>query len=177
MFYTVGMKTNEPKTEFPVKRYPFRFSAAMLILFCAALLLCVAGFALTTWRFLNFLADGANSVYGWIQYFILYFVSVFLAVLIAAMLVRSEYVITDKQLIQRFGVIRTKYEIKNIYSVHLFQGARKLAVYFDDFKTKYTVIVVKESWYSDFIKTLSERKPSIGFSFSGAEEEEELKKK
>ena len=146
----------------------------MLVLFSAALVLCVAGFALTTWRFLNFLKGGADSVYGWLQYAILYFVSVFLAVLIAAMLVRSEYVVTDKQLIQRFGLIQTKYEIKNIYSVHLFQGAHKLAVYF---KTKYAVIVVKEIWYDDFVRTLTDRKPSIGFSFSTAEEEDEIKKK
>lgn len=169
------MKKNASETL--VKKYPFKFSAAMLILFCAALLLCVAGFALTTWRFANFLAGGADSLYGWMQYFILYFVSVALAVLIAAMLIKSEYVITEKHLILRFGVIKTTYEIKNIFSVHLFQGARKLAVYFDDFKTKYTVIVVKESWYDDFIQTLTAQKPSIGFSFSTAEEEDEIKKK
>lgn len=173
------MQTNprDGAPETTVKKYPFRFSAAMLALFVAALALCAVGFGLTTWRFLRFLGDGADSVYTWIQYVILYFVSVALAVLIIAMLIRSQYVVTEKQLILQFGFIRTRYELKSIYSVHLFQGANKLAVYFDDFKTKYTVIVVKEIWYDDFIRTLTERRPSIGFSFSSAEEEEEFKNK
>ncbi len=173
MFYTVVMEQKSEQT----KRYPFKFSAAMLALFIAALVLCVAGFALTTWRLVAFLSEGGDSIYSWIQYIILYFVSVFLAVLIVSMLIRSQYVITDKQLILQFGFIKTRYDIKTIYSVHLFQGAKKLAVYFDDFQTKYTVIVVKPVWYDDFVKTLTERKPSIGFSFSTAEEEDELKKK
>ncbi len=168
------MKTNN---EFPVKRYPFQFSGLMIFLFLLALLLSFVGFGLTLWRFLDFIKDDASSVYGWIQYLILFFVSILLAVIVIAILIRSEYVINDKELILSFGIIRTKYLIKDICSIHLFKGANKLTVYFDDFKTKYTVIVVKESWYDDFIKTLSERKPSIGFSFSTAEEEDELKKK
>lgn len=159
------------------KSYPFRFSALMILLFAAALILCAAGFTLTTWRLVFFLKDGGDSVYSWIQYIILYFVSVALAVIIISMLVRSQYKITDKQLILQFGFIKTKYEIKSIYSVHLFQGTNKLAVYFDDFKTKYAVIVVKPEWYDDFVQTLISRKPGLGFSFSTAEEEDEIKKK
>ena len=85
--------------------------------------------------------------------------------------------ITEKQLILQFGFIKQKYELKSIYSVHLFKGLNKLAVYFDDFKTKYTVVVVKDTWYDEFVKTLIERNPKIGFSFSTPEEEEEYKKK
>lgn len=178
MFYTVVMEQSKrpEQTNEPVKRYPFKFSAVMITLFIAALALCVAGFALTTWRLIAFLGEGGDSIYSWIQFIILYFVSVFLAALIIAMLIRSQYVITEKQLILQFGFIKTKYEIKNIYSVHLFQGANKLAVYFDDFQTKYAVIVVKPMWYDDFIQALTARKPGIGFSFSTAEEEEEIKK-
>ena len=64
MPYTVVM--NEKK------RYPFCFSTLMLILFWAGLLLALAGFALTVWRFAAFLADGAPSPYGWAQYAILF---------------------------------------------------------------------------------------------------------
>ena len=171
------METLSTQTKTPVKRYPFHFSALMIALFLLIIALCAAGFGLTTWRFLDFLQNDADSVYGWIQYLILYFVSVLLAVLIIAMLIRSQYIIDEKRLILQFGFIKTKYEIKSIYSIHLFKGSNKLTVYFDDFKTKYTVIVVKDVWYQDFIQTLTERKPSIGFSFTTAEEEDDLRKK
>ena len=158
-------------------RFPFKFTPLMLLLFGVGLVLCVAGFSLTLWRFVNFLKEDIGNVYGWIQYVILFFVSVFLAALIVSMLIRSQYLITPKQLIVQFGFIKQKYDLKQIYSVHLFKGLNKLAVYFDDFKTKYTVIVVKDSWYEDFIRTITEYNPKIGFSFSTPEEEEEYKNK
>ncbi|MGN0822465.1 MAG: PH domain-containing protein [Candidatus Gallimonas sp.] len=155
-----------------MKKYKFRFSGTMIVVFSLGLLLCAAGFVLNIVRFCN---QGADGVYEWMQYAILLFVSVFLSVLIVAMLVNSQYAITDKHLILRFGIIRTRYDLSEIASVHLFKGANKLAVYFRD--EKYTAIVVKPEWYDDFVKTLLERNEKIGFSFSTAEEEDELKKK
>lgn len=159
-----------------VKRYPFKFSAVMIVVFIAGTVLSLAGFGLTLWRFLTFLKEDVSNIYGWIQYVILFFASLFLAVIFISMLIRSQYIITGTQLIIQFGIIKQKYEIKDIFSVHLFKGLNKLAVYFND-QSKYTVIVVKEIWYDDFIKTLTERKPGLGFSFSTPEEENEAKKK
>ena len=159
------------------KSFPFKFTALMLVLFYLGLALCAFGFGFTLWRFLNFLQEDISDVYSWIQFVLLFFVCLFLGTLIISMLCRSRYVITEKQLILQFGFIKQKYELKSIYSVHLFKGMNKLAVYFDDFKTKYTVVVVKDTWYDEFVKTLIERNPKIGFSFSTPEEEEEYKKK
>ena len=171
MIHTWAMENNSNS------RYPFKFTPLMLVLFFLGLALCAAGFGLTLWRFLTFIKSDLSDVYAWLQYIILFFVSVFLAAIIIAMLIRSQYVITDKHLMVQFGFIRQRYELKGIYSVHLFKGLNKLAVYFDDFKTKYTVIVVKDIWYDDFIQTLLSRNPKIGFSFSTPEEEEEFKRK
>lgn len=168
MIYTEAMENKNV-------RYPFKFTPLMLVLFLLGLVLCVGGFSLTLWRFLDFVQGDLGNIYGWIQYVLLFFVSVFLAALIISMLIRSQYVITQEHLILQFGFIKQKYELSRIVSVHLFKGLGKLAVYFDDFKTKYAVIVVKESWYDDFAKQLIERNPKIGFSFSTPEEEEEFK--
>ncbi len=161
----------------PDKKYPFKFSPLMTVLSVLGLLLCAAGIGLTTWQFVDFLGGDISSVYEWLKYFLLYLVSVLLAVLITAMLIKSQYVVTERYLITQFGLIKSKYDLKTVYSVHLFRGSGKLAVYFDDFKTKYIVIVVKESWYDDFIKTIIARNERIAFSFSTAEEEAEIKRK
>lgn len=166
------MKNKLLKTQ--AKTYKFRYSPLMYALFALLLALCAAGFALTTWRVI---ANGADDAYTWLQYILLYFVSVFLAVILIAMLIKSQYILTDHDLILQFGLIRNRYEIEKISSVHLFKGANKLAVYFDEYQTKYIVIVVKDSWYDDFVKTLLEKNGKIGFSFSTAEEEEDAKKK
>lgn len=161
MFYTESMK-----------KYKFRFSTLILCVFALGLALCAAGLGLNIFRFVS---QGAETPYEWMQYLILLFVSILLAVIIIAMLIKSQYVITETQLIVQFGIIRSKYEIAKITSVHLFKGAGKLAVYFKD--NKYTAIVIKEQEYDDFVQTLTSKNEKIGFSFSTAEEEDELKKK
>lgn len=166
-----------PAETAPVKTYKFKFSSLMIAVFALGLALCAACFALTTWNFIDFLKGDISSPYEWLKFILLYFVSVLLAVLIIAMLIRSRYVITDKLLIMQFGLIRSKYEIRKIYSVLLLSGSKKLNVYFDDFKTKYMTIVVKEEWYDDFIKTLTSRNERIEFDFSTAEDEINGKKK
>ncbi len=167
-----NMKDKEPI----IKKYAFRFSAVMLAVLIAGLVLCVACFALTTWQFTGFLTGDVSSFYEWVKYALLYFVSVFLAVLITAMLVRSQYVLTEKELILQFGFLKTRYDVKKIFSVCLLNGSKKLCLYFDDFKTKYATVVVKEEWYDDFIKTLTSLNERIEFDFSTYEDEQQGKK-
>ena len=167
-----------PPERRPVGHWRFRFSALTSALLVLGFALCAAGIALTTWQFIGFLQGGNfGSAYEWLKYAILYLVSIALAVIIVAMLVRSEYVLTDKKLTLVFGLIRFGYELEKTRSVHLFKGANKLAVYFDDEKTRYMVIVIKDAYYDDFVRELIERNERIGFSFSTAEEENEFKKK
>ena len=164
----------------PVKIYRFRFSPLMIAVFTLGIALCAACFGLTTWQFVGFVGGTSGditSVWEWIKYLMLYFVSIFLAVLLIAMLIRSRYILTNKQLITQFGVIVSKYEIKKIRSISLLGGSKKLNVYFDDFKNHFMTIVVKEEWYDDFIRTLTELNEHIEFDFTSAEDELNGKKK
>lgn len=154
-----------------IKRYRFRFSPLILSVLILGVVLCLAGIGLTTWQLIDFLKEDHSSVYGWMTYFLMYFASVSLAVLLTAILIRSQYVVTKTHVILQFGLVKTKYEIKKIFSLKLFRGSNRLTVYFDDFKTNFAVIVVKDTWYDDFIKTLTERNPRIEFDFITAEEE------
>ena len=152
--------------EKPVKTYKFRFSPMMIAVFCIGIVLCAVCFALTSWQFVEFVIGvrgDISSVWEWIKYILLYFVSVFLSLLLIAMLIRSRYIITERRLITQFGIIFSKYEIKKIRSVCLVSGTKKLNVYFDDFKSRFITIVVKEEWYDDFIKTLTSIKKKIEF--------------
>lgn len=180
MLYTVPMndlQLSENERPTPVKKYPFRFSALMLVLCVLGLVLSAAGIALTTWQFVRFLGGDLSSVYEWMKYILLYLVSILLAVLLTAMLICSQYVVTERQLIMQFGLIKQKYALKSVCAIHHARGAKKLVVYFDEYKSKYIMIVVKESWYDDFIKTLLERNPRIEFTFSTPEDEDVKKKK
>ncbi len=171
------LAVEEEKKPLPDVHYSFRFSTLIICVFVLGLLLCAAGIGLTTWQLLDFLKGDISSIYEWMKYILFYIVCVVLAVLIIAMLVRSRYTLTSRELITQFGLIKSKYELKKIYSLQLLNGSKKLAIYFDDFKTKYSVIAVKEIWFDDFIKQLLLRNPRIEFAFSTAEDENQAKKK
>ncbi len=160
-----------------IQKFPFKFTNLMLGLCILGIVLSAAGIALTSWQFIGFLGGDISSVYEWMKYILLYLVSILLGVLLVAMLFRSQYVLTQDKLIMQFGLIKQKYDIAKIRSVHLFHGAKKLAVYFDDFKSDYIMILIKEAWHSEFIAALTARNERIAVSFSTPEEEEEVKKK
>lgn len=174
--YTYGMDTQIAPQSTPA-RFRFRFSPLMIVLCTLGLALCSASFGLTTWRFVLFLQQDPSSIYGWMRYVLLYAASIALTVLIVAMLIRSEYKVTPTHLSLRFGLIVQKFEIGSILSVHLFRGAGKLAVYFDDLKTDFLNIVIRPESYDTFIRTLQAQNDRIAFTFSTAEEEAEVKKK
>lgn len=158
--------------------FRFKFSGVMIAMLSLLLALCAAGIALTSWQFVGFLQGGdLSSPYDWLKYALLYLVSILLAIIVIAMLIKSQYIVTEKQLIMQFGIIRSRYEIKDIYSIRLFRGSNKLTVYFDDYKNKYMVIVVKDAWYNDFVEALVRRNEKISFDFITPEEEQENKKK
>ena len=158
-------------------RYRFRFSAPVVALLAAGIALAAAGFALTTWQFVGFLQGDLSSALEWLKYAVLYIVSVGIAIVLTAMLVRSQYILTETSLIVAFGFIRMRYPLDAIRSVHHFRGAGKLAVYFDGEKTKYIVVVIRPAEYDAFVRALLSRGEHIGFSFSTAEEEDAFKKK
>ncbi len=157
-------------------KFPFQFSVMMKLVFSLLLLLCAAGIGLTLWQFIDFLKGPIDSVWDWLKYILMFLVCGLLFVLTVAMLIRSQYVITDAELIQQFGLIKTRYSLKKIRSVRHFMGSGRLAVYFDDMKNEYAIIVIKESWFNDFVKALREKNENIEFDFTSAEEEEEWKK-
>lgn len=169
------MKQTTPKT--PNAKFPFQFSVPILLALILLLLLCAAGFGLTLWQFLDFLKGDVSSAWEWMKYLLMFLVCGLLFVLVVAMLIKSQYVITDKELILRFGFIKTHYALKKIRSVRHFLGSKRLAVYFDDMKNEYAVIVVKESWFDEFVKVLREKNEAIEFDFTTAEEEADWKKR
>ncbi|MDE7296914.1 MAG: hypothetical protein K2N84_06580 [Clostridia bacterium] len=171
------MQTGTENAKIPNEKFKYRFPPTFIAMFCVGLLLSAAGFAINTWQLVGFLQAGdLSSVYEWMKYILLYLASGFLAVLIVSMLIRSQYVLTEKELIMQFGIVRSRYEIKKIYSVYL-RSNNKLTVYFDDFKTKFIVVSVRDVWYDEFIKALLARNERIECSIAGEENPPKTDKK
>ncbi len=158
--------------------FPYRLTPLFIALCVLGFVLCAASIAFSTWQFVDFLRNGVlTSPYDWLKFILWYGASIGLTVFVAGMLIRSRYTLTDDELIMQLGLIKQRFQLKKIYSVHLFRGAKKLAVYFDDFHTDYIAIAIAEEQFDDFVRELTARNPRIGFTFSTAEEEAEFKKK
>ncbi len=142
------------------KSFKFIFTPIMVILACAVLLLCLAGIGLSVWRIID---EGIHGFTDALKSPFLIAICVFGIVIVTALLIRSQYVVTDEYLISQFGLIKSKFPLKDITSVLLDTDSRKLTVYMGE---EYFVITTNPDWNNDMVQALRERNPKIDFSFT-----------
>ena len=106
-----------------------------------------------------------------IQYVVLLLFGVLALVIFSAMLIRSVYVVGKKEIVLRFGLIKTVYKIKDIESIRLFSKTNKLVLYFKN--EKYTVISVKPEWFNDFIREVLSHNLNIRYDVSITDKDED----
>ncbi len=155
-----------------MKKYPFVFSKSMYAVFALGLLLCGAGIAVSIYRLV---VGSVTTAYDWIGFVVMVLACLFLGALIISMLIRTVYTVDEEYFTLHLGFVRNRYPLNEIISVHLFEGAGKLAVYFQG--NRYSAIVIKREQFDDFIHALTTANDKIGFSYSTAEEEEQFKNK
>lgn len=153
-----------------MKTYKFKLSKVAALLSALAIILSLGGNALTVYRIIKL---GFTSFTVGVQHVVMLIVCVALLVVFISLLIRSYYKITDKEIILKFGVIKSVFKIEEITSVHLFTKTNKLVVYFKN--ETYTVIVVKENWHKDFIDDLLSKNDKIVYDVSYEESENDDK--
>ena len=121
------------------------------------------------------IGESANMVYPIIQYSLMFLIPVVLLVLLISLVLSSYYSIDEKTLKTSFGIIKSKYDIKEIQAIVLDRTNNKLTVYMKN--NVFFVIVVKEEWYEDFIDTLCKANPEIEYSIRSKENDNDKDKK
>ena len=134
----------------------------MKVLIYLALVLCIGGFALNAWSFFQ---NGVDDVYSALRYLIILLATVGGFVLLLSMLLSSAYIVTDKELITSFGIIRSKFKIADIEKLSLNSSTKKLSVSFVN--GTYMVFVVNEEWHVQLIAAIREKKPSVSIEYIG----------
>ncbi len=146
-----------------VKRFKMKFSVAILLLCIAILLLCGVGIGISVWRIVRFGINGFNDV---IKYPFLIAVCVFCIVIVISILIRSQYVVVGETFITQFGIIKTKFSIKEMTSLLLDRDLYKLSIYFGE---QFSVISVSPTWNEELVRALLDVNPSIDYGFTLAE--------
>lgn len=147
--------------------FKITFSKSIYLLCVAVYVLCLAGIALSVWRIIKFGVHGFNDI---IKYPFLIAVCLLCIVLVTAILIRSQYVVDKQYLITQYGLIKSKFAIKDITAVTLDSDSQKLTVNFGE---PYTVISVAPSWNEQFVRALLAVNPSIDYSFTFSENTDE----
>ena len=142
----------------------------MLALAYAVLVLCFVGIAVSVWRITKFGIGGFTDA---LKSPFLIAVCVLCIVIVVSMLIKSEYTVDETHYTTRFGIIKSKFLIKDVTSLVLNTDLKKLTVYFGE---QYVVLSIDPNLSDAFISALREVKPSIDFTFTLAEKPDETDK-
>ena len=151
-----------------MRTFRFKFSKTIILLQIAAMVLAAAAIVYTAYRMATVGFGSASLI---IQYVVLLLFGVLALVIFSAMLIRSVYVVGKKEIVLRFGLIKTVYKIKDIESIRLFSKTNKLVLYFKN--EKYTVISVKPEWFNDFIREVLSHNLNIRYDVSITDKDED----
>lgn len=150
-------KSNEPQT---AKYFKYKFTKSMIALAIAALLLCVLGIAVSVYRII---AYGLRELTDYLTSPLLIGICLLCIIIVIALLIRSRYIVTNEHYITQFGLIKSKFPIKDVTSVVLDTATNKLTVYVGE---QYSVLSLSPEWTHDFVQALREVNPKIDYSFT-----------
>lgn len=151
-----------------MKVFKYKFSKLIISLIYIGIALCFIGLGINIYTIISSdIGESANIVYPIIQYSLMFLIPIVLLVLLISLIFSSYYSIDDKILKTSFGIIKSKYDLKDVQSIVLDRTTNKLSVYLNG--NTFFVIVVKEEWYEDFIDTICKANPQIEYTINSKE--------
>ena len=159
--YNATMKRNEPQKNGKV--FPFRHNTLSVIFCILALLLCAIGAGLSVYRITQ---NGIKELTDALQSPFLIAVCLFCAVVILSILIKSEFIVTDTELITRFGIIKSKLALASVTSMEHDRATHKLTIYQGE---EFTVLTLKPEWADDLVHEICAANPNVDFSFTMTE--------
>lgn len=155
------MKRNDSEKKGTV--YPFRHNAKSVFFCVIALILCAVGAGISVYRIVQ---NGIHEFTDALQSPFLIAVCLFCAAVIVSILIKSEYVVTESELITRFGFIKSSLPLSTVTSMEHDRTTHKLTVYCGE---QFTVFTLKEEWADDLARDICKANPNIEFSFTMTE--------
>ena len=155
------------KSQSEKKYFRFRLTPTLIALCAAAVVVCLIAAAVSVY---NIIQSGISSFGDVLKYPFLILVSVALLVLVIALLIKSQYIVDDKNFTTQFGLIKSSCAIKDITSVVFDRDTNKLTVYMGE---AFSVLSVQPSWNEDFVRALRKVNPDIDYSYTITENKPE----
>lgn len=132
----------------------------MIALAIAALILCILGIAISVYRIIVYKLREPTD---YLTSPLLIGICLLCIVVVVALLIRSRYIVTNEHYITQFGIIKSKFPIKEITAVVLDTKTNKLTVRVGE---QYSVLSLSPEWNHDFVQALRDVNPNIDYSFT-----------
>ena len=142
-----------------MEKFKFKYATYHYILLVAGLLLSVGCIVYNVVNLLTAINKDLVTAYKIITFSVVVIVSVASIVIFVSMLISSCYVLDDKGVSIKFGVIKTFIEYKKIKQVVLFASNNKLTIFLSD--ETFDNIVIDRNEYQAFVKALLDKNPKI----------------
>ncbi len=155
------METKNTKNKGKV--YPFHHSTASILFCVLALLLCAVGIGLSIYRII--ITENWDFTQA-LQSPFLIAICVFCAVVVLSIIVKSEYIVTQTELITRFGFIKSTLLLSTVTAIEHDRTAHKLTLYCGE---NYTVFTLKQEWADELVRDICQANPDAAFSFTMTE--------
>lgn len=130
-------------------KFRFKLPPTIWVLLSVVLALALAGLGLNIFNLINYIPSGATATV--IYSIIIVLVSALLIIDLSIML-GGKYSINSTTLFTHFGIFKSKIEIKEVSGFVYFKKSKKLVLYYGT--NKYTVIMIDEGQYDDFVLAL-----------------------
>ena len=146
------------------KQYKYKITPTLWALFIIGLIL--AGYCIysNVMRFIDLLKISAVSSYSYIGTAICILIGVAAFAFIPPAMFSSKYSISGKELILYWGIVKNKYDIKDITTATHFRASNKLALTFTD--ESYIAININPEEFDDFVENLKSVNPKIFYSLN-----------
>lgn len=151
----------DKNTQQQTESFRYKLTPTLLLLCVLVIVLCLTGIAITIYRMI--LNGGVLSPSDFLKYPFLIAVCIFCIAIVVALLIKSEYAVTNEYLITQFGFIKTKYLLKDITAIEHDRDTHKLTVKFGE---QFCVMSCLSEWADDFAHAILKANPNVEYSYT-----------
>lgn len=142
-----------------MKKFAIKYTATVWVLLSLVLALSLIGIGFNVFNLINYIPSGTRNV---VIYSVIIVLVSALTVIDLSIMFGGKYTINDACLTTCFGFFTSKINLKDADGLILFKKSNKLVLYYSG--DKYTVIMINEALYDDFISAVRKENKKITFS-------------
>ena len=146
-----------------MKKYKYTFPTTALVFLILGCIASIACFTLNVIRFSNLLSQNVEiTLYNYISIILSVLLSLAFLVIAITAYFNSYYLVKDKKVVLKWGVVKNVIDLKEIKEIKLLTNNLKLELIFND--DTYFVIATRSEWFESFIDEIKTEMPNVLFT-------------